>query len=79
MTSKHRYCLTAEGEVVFADDARAVELLVGEGCEVEDHVAAKYGFDNGEVKPKTMAVESKEGKAEVVTAKESGAKAPSKK
>lgn len=60
MISKHRYCLSRTGEVVLATDARAFELLVGEGCEIPEDAIKRYGFVNGEL-PKTMPVESKEG------------------
>lgn len=65
MVSKHRYCLTESGEVVTAEDTRARFLLVGEGCQIEEDVIKRYGFVNGEVKPKQMPVESKEGKPEL--------------
>ena len=54
--------MAESGEVVLADDIRARSLLVGEGCVIEDDVAKRYGFVNGEVKPKAMPIESKEGK-----------------
>jgi len=57
MISKYRYCLTKEGKVVTADNPKGVELLIGEGCQVEDSMIKKFGFVNGEVK---LPVEVKE-------------------
>jgi hypothetical protein len=66
MISKYRYCLTNEGKVVKADNPKAVELLVGEGCPVEDSMIKRFGFVNGEVKLGVEVKEAPKGQAEVL-------------
>ncbi len=46
-TSPKRLCATADGELCECDDPAAVKLLVGEGCEIPNAEAAKYGLIAG--------------------------------
>jgi hypothetical protein len=66
MISKYRYCLTKEGKVVTADNPKGVELLIGEGCPVDDSMIKKFGFVNGEVKLAVEVKEAPKGQAEVL-------------
>ena len=57
LISDERLYLNAKGEIVKADDPKATSLLVGEGGEVSEADAEKYGLkveaetaDNGEKK-----------------------------
>lgn len=47
-TSPKRLCATADGELCECDDPEAVKLVVGEGCEIPNAEAAKYGLIAGE-------------------------------
>ncbi len=46
-TSPQRLCATADGELCECDDVAAVKLVVGEGCEISNAEAAKYGLIAG--------------------------------
>lgn len=42
--SPQRLCVTAEDRLCECDDPEAIKLLVGEGCEITNAEAAKYGL-----------------------------------
>lgn len=42
--SPQRLCVTADDHLCECDDPAAVRLLVGEGCEIPNAEAAKYGL-----------------------------------
>lgn len=65
-TSDKRLYLTREGEVVEEGDERAATLLVGEGGQLSDEQAAKYGLTGArDAAPKSdvPAAESADGSA----------------
>lgn len=56
-TSDKRLYLDAEGNVVEEGNAAAVSLLVGEGGQLDDETAKKYGL-TGKSKAETKAVDA---------------------
>ena len=46
-TSDFRICLDADGKACDCDDAAAVSLLVGEGCQIPTDLAAAHGLIAG--------------------------------
>ena len=71
-TSDKRLYLTREGEVVGEGDERAATLLVGEGGQLSDEQAAKYGLTGKQAAPKSADVPA----AESADGSDSGKSAP---
>lgn len=64
MLSTKRYYLAADGEtVVEAGDERAATLLVGEGCEIPDEQAKRYGIHPDQLAAKAEGGGEEEGPA----------------
>jgi hypothetical protein len=52
MTARERICVTRDGErAVPEGHPEAAFLLVGEGCEIEDAEAERFGIRDGRLRP----------------------------